>query len=248
MPTLCPGQDTRYWSADDIFEIDCGGCGKVVEFFKDDVNRRCKSCGTRVRNPKISMGCAQWCEHARDCLGYDPKAAAEGEGEPAEASLLDRMVEAMRREFGDDEKRIAHALTVLEEAQALLRSEQADRPIVLAAALLHDIGIQEAERKHGSASGPYQEIEGPSIARRILEELGVDKNDVDSVCELVGRHHSGGLNSAEFKILWDADHLAAMRNPGKTDPEEAPAGRLDTGVLKTEAGRQRAARLVEVRN
>jgi len=247
MSTLCPGQDTRYWSPDDIFDVECGGCGKPVEFFKDDVSRRCRSCGTLVRNPKISLGCALWCEHAKECLGYDPKAALEGAGDSAETSLLDRIVEAMRQEFGDDQKRIDHALTVLEEAQALLCDEPADRRVVLAAALLHDIGILEAERKHGSSAGPYQELEGPPIARRILEELDLDRDSVDSVCELIGRHHSGGLDSPEFRILWDADHLAALREPGKTDPTEAPAGRLDTGVLKTEAGRRRAARLFEVR-
>ncbi|MBN2159160.1 MAG: hypothetical protein JW807_07175 [Spirochaetes bacterium] len=71
--TMCPGQDTRYWRPGDIFNVTCGSCGTSVEFFKDDASRRCPGCGIRVRNPRLTMGCAAWCRHARECLGYDPK-------------------------------------------------------------------------------------------------------------------------------------------------------------------------------
>jgi hypothetical protein len=73
MPTICPGQDTRNWRPGDIFDVTCDACGTPVEFFKDDVTRRCTSCRTVIRNPKITLGCAQWCEHVAQCLGYDPK-------------------------------------------------------------------------------------------------------------------------------------------------------------------------------
>ena len=70
--TMCPGQDTRYWRPDDIFNVACSTCGKEVEFFKDDAQRRCGKCGTVIQNPRLSTGCAEWCEHAKECLGYDP--------------------------------------------------------------------------------------------------------------------------------------------------------------------------------
>ena len=86
---LCPGQDTRYWRAGDIFEVPCGGCGSAVEFFKDDAARRCRACGRRVENPKLRLGCAQWCEHAKECLGFDP---VEVEGkEVLDMPLTDRL-------------------------------------------------------------------------------------------------------------------------------------------------------------
>jgi hypothetical protein len=65
----CPGQDTRNWKPGDIFESPCPGCGMPVEFFKDEAMRRCKGCGRRVRNPRLDLGCAEWCEHAAECLG-----------------------------------------------------------------------------------------------------------------------------------------------------------------------------------
>jgi len=69
----------------------------------------------------------------------------------------------MRKLFGEDQKRIDHALSVLSFAEQILNDEPGDREVVVAAALLHDIGIHEAERKYGSSAGRYQEIEGPPI-------------------------------------------------------------------------------------
>ena len=74
MKTMCPGQDTRYWRPGDIFNVSCASCGSEVEFFKDDAKRRCRKCGAEVQNPRLSVGCGQWCEHAKECLGYDPAA------------------------------------------------------------------------------------------------------------------------------------------------------------------------------
>ena len=99
----CPGQDTRYLKPDDIFEVNCGQCGYSIEFFKDDASRRCPNCGSRIVNPKISMGCAQWCKHAKECLGFDPQ--NQQREQRSEASLADRLVDAMKNEFGDDQRR-----------------------------------------------------------------------------------------------------------------------------------------------
>jgi len=74
--TMCPGQDTAFWRPSDIFEVPCSQCGYELEFFKDDVSRRCTRCGGQEPNPKLILGCAQWCEHAKECLGwatYDSK-------------------------------------------------------------------------------------------------------------------------------------------------------------------------------
>ena len=32
--TKCPGQDMRYWTADDACEIACPECGEMIEFLK----------------------------------------------------------------------------------------------------------------------------------------------------------------------------------------------------------------------
>lgn len=65
----CPGQDGRFWKPDDIFEVQCPGCGQAIEFFKDEPKLKCGKCGRTVLNPKINLGCAKWCKYAGQCLG-----------------------------------------------------------------------------------------------------------------------------------------------------------------------------------
>lgn len=64
----CPGQDLRYWKPEDIFTVACLHCGAEIEFWKDEPARQCPSCRKQVRNPKLDPGCAEWCQHAPECL------------------------------------------------------------------------------------------------------------------------------------------------------------------------------------
>lgn len=64
----CPGQDTRYWTPEDVFDAPCAHCGKPVEFFKDDLRRRCPHCERYTLNPHNDLACAAWCPAADVCL------------------------------------------------------------------------------------------------------------------------------------------------------------------------------------
>ena len=75
----CPGQDVRYWKPDAVFEVPCPACGAAVEFFKDDAWRKCHKCGHRFSNPRIDLGCAEWCPYAEQCLGQRPEPVAKRE-------------------------------------------------------------------------------------------------------------------------------------------------------------------------
>ena len=224
---VCPGQDTRFWTKSDIFDVECAWCGYSIEFFKDDASRRCPHCGRRVENPKLSLGCAQWCEHAEKCLGFDPKSITIDEDK--EASLADKLIEAIKAHFAGDQKRITHALMVLERAQELLRHEDANPRVVVAAALLHDIGIHDAERR--------QELEGPPIARSILEELEVDEKAIQHVCRIVASHHTGrDVDTPESRVVWDADSLVNLAEEGKGMSQDELRQFIER-TFRTEAGR-----------
>jgi HD superfamily phosphodiesterase len=135
------------------------------------------------------------------------------------SDFIDRVRTAMEAYFGADGRRIAHACQVAANARELLAYIDADPTVTLAAAYLHDIGIPEAERRYGSCAGPHQEELGPPVARAILERLEAPPALVETVCTLVGRHHTpGGVDSPEFRILWDADALVNLEEvvPGKT--------------------------------
>lgn len=125
-----------------------------------------------------------------------------------QGAFLDQVRAAMMSYFALDQRRIDHALQVADYALQLLPYIDADPVLTLTAAYLHDIGIPEAERKHGSSAGHWQELEGPPVARMLLSGLAAESCFMESVAEIVGKHHTfAAIDSAEFRILWDADAL-----------------------------------------
>ena len=118
----CPGQDTQYWKPGAIFEVKCPECGHVVEFFKDDTNRRCIKCGHRFVNPEMDFGCASYCQYAEQCLGtLPPELLAQKED-----LLKDRVAIEMKRYFKNDFKRIGHATRVARYAEKIGKYEVKD--------------------------------------------------------------------------------------------------------------------------
>ncbi|MBI5014341.1 MAG: hypothetical protein HZB55_02470 [Deltaproteobacteria bacterium] len=73
----CPGQDSQQWGFDAIFDVPCPKCQAPLEFFKDEVKHRCKSCGEVVFNERMDLGCAKWCPSAATCVGPDNVKALE---------------------------------------------------------------------------------------------------------------------------------------------------------------------------
>ncbi len=127
--------------------------------------------------------------------------------------LKESLIAEMETYFGDDARRIDHAHRVTGYAEELLRREGGDYPVVISAAVLHDIGIPEAERKYGSAAGHHQEREGPPVARHILGRLQAAPTLIDEVCEIIAHHHTPGkVQTLNFAILSDADWLVNLRD------------------------------------
>ncbi|MGA1875379.1 MAG: HD domain-containing protein [bacterium] len=236
----CPGQDTRFWKPDAIFDVPCPQCGQPVEFFKDESRRRCKHCGHKVINPRMDFGCAAYCKFAAQCLGDADITAQRDE------LFKNRVGREMKNYFQGDFKRIAHAVKVARYAEQIARQEKADLAIVLSAAYLHDIGIKEAERKYRSTAAKYQEKEGPAIARRILAKLGAGKELIDEVCDevcdLVGHHHHPRpQETANFKALYDADFITNLEENQKDHPmEEKKIGAIIDHEFLTQSGRELA--------
>jgi len=203
----CPGQDTQYWNQESIFETTCPECGHPMEFFKDDATRRCGNCKKKIVNPKMDFGCASYCKFAEQCLGALPEEFVAKRDD----LLKDRVAVEMKRYFGTDFKRIGHAATVARFAEKIGKREKANLAVVLCAAYLHDIGIKAAEEKYNSSAAHYQELEGPSVAKTLMEKLGAKQELMDEVCEIIGHHHHPkGDDSLNFKVLYDADMLTNM--------------------------------------
>jgi len=145
--------------------------------------------------------------------------------------------------FGSDTKRINHAKKVLAFAEELLESEKADRGIVIAAAMLHDVGIKAAEEKYGSSAGRYQEEFGPDIARGILLKTGIKKSDIEEICAIIAHHHSPGeVNTQNFKVLYDADWLVNLKDEVNTG-DKVKLKNMINKVFLTKSGRLKAEKL-----
>ena len=214
----CPGQDSRYWKEGAIFETPCPKCSHNVEFFKDDTTRKCGNCGHRFINPNLDFGCASYCEFADQCIGtLPPELLAQKED-----LLKDRVAIEMKRYFKTDFKRIGHATRVARYAERIGKKEKGNLSVILSAAYLHDIGIPEAEKKYGSSASKYQEMEGPSVARSVLEKLGANEGLIDEVCSIIGHHHHPGSDETiNFKVLYDADRIADIEEKHKQNPIDA---------------------------
>jgi HD superfamily phosphodiesterase len=164
-----------------------------------------------------------------------------------EPESMDRIKSSIAAEmeayFKDDAKRIAHAHKVTGFVEQLLETEPGERAIVIAAGLLHDIGIHEAERKYASSSGKYQEIEGPPIAREILNRLSFDPVQIEEVCRIIAHHHSPGkIESRNFKILYDADWLVNLKDEFDIS-DTAKLEKIVNKVFLTSSGRRLAGKI-----
>ena len=227
----CPGQDQRFWKPEDIFEAKCLNCGKPVEFFKDEPKLKCSRCKHIIVNPKIDLGCAQWCQYAEQCLGVTIKNMDV---------IRDRLIDEMRKVFGDDNKRIEHALAVLNYAEQIQKAEGGDPLVIKAAAILHDIGIPEAELKYGSAEPKYQEIEGPPIAKKILENYDLGDEIIEHICKIIANHHSArDIDTIEFRCVWDADWLVNIPENYK-DKNKQRLQVIINSIFKTNTGHKMA--------
>jgi hypothetical protein len=157
--------------------------------------------------------------------------------------LTERLEQALVDTFAGDKRRIAHAHAVLEHARAIREAEGGDEGIVVAAALLHDVGIKIAEERHNSSAGLHQERYGPPLARKIMERLEMALDDIDHVCDIIADHHSGKrMDTPEFRILWDADWLVNIPDEFDLSDSEKIA-RIIGRVFKTDTGRKTAERL-----
>ena len=111
--------------------------------------------------------------------------------------------------FGADDRRIEHALRVLHHAERIMDNHPGcDRYIVIASALLHDLGIKVSEDKHGYNNGRTQEEYGPPVAEYLLHAIGFPANKTKIVKNIIWNHHSlPRYDYPELAILREADQI-----------------------------------------
>ncbi|MDK9708607.1 MAG: phosphohydrolase [Desulforhopalus sp.] len=219
----CPGQDTKYWKAGAIFEVQCPKCNTSVEFYKDDTSRKCGNCGHRFVNPNLDFGCASYCPYAEQCLGALPEDFTGAK----ENLLKDKVAVEMKRFFQSDFKRIRQATTTAKFAENIGKAEGGNLAVLLCAAYLHDTGLSEAQA--------------------ILNKLGAGEMMIKEICTvLLHDHQVSEGDSLQAKILHDALSLRQMQEELKEKPA-SDRKTQPTSVKKffTNSAKEIAATLVD---
>lgn len=127
------------------------------------------------------------------------------------AEIEQKLMNFVRRELSSYERgahTFDHTLRVHKIAARIGRAEGADLRILLAAAILHDVG-----RTREKAEGISHSILSGTMSRGLLFELGYQEREVASILDAIRTHRfSEGMepNSLEGQILSDADKLDAM--------------------------------------
>ena len=216
--------------------IKCPFCKAEVEIWTDEIKAKCPKCKETVAR-EAGLSCLEWCKYAKECVGdkvYNNYIANRAQ------TIRKELIKELEDYFGNDTKRINHAKKVLGYAEELLKEEKADWHIVIPASILHDVGIKAAERKYGSSAGNYQEELGPDIARKMLLNAGLKKEDIEEICQIIAHHHSPGkINTQNFKVLYDADWLVNLKDEVDTKDKEKLKKMIDK-IFLTKSGKSLA--------
>ncbi len=195
----CPGQDSRYWKPDAIFEARCPKCGNEVEFFKDDTTRRCKKCGHRFLNPGLDFGCASYCKYAEQCIGnLPPELIAQKED-----LLKDRVAIEVKRYLKRDFKGIGRATRRARYAEKIGQREGGNLAVILTAAYL--FGLDAGN-------------DSPVTAREILVKLGAAEPLIEEVSGILSENFPPGKEEGlAFQCVHDAEKMVSLEDELKRE-------------------------------
>jgi hypothetical protein len=237
MATLrCPGQDKRFWKPKDIFEVQCPYCAKVIEFWKDDPLRYCLGCGKEVRNPRIDLGCAKWCQYAEECLGIVSDESVTA------IPVVERLKVLLDKHFIEQPVRMNHVREVSALTETFLTTEGGDPCVVKAAALLAGALMLEGQLISTTSSQEYPPLGDFHARKAILEQSGIEPSRTDEICAIVEAVISGKpWETPEFEIVWDVVQLERLSLIHDSDTSEIDPIVI-TKAIRTRTGKRLAER------
>ena len=226
----CPGQNTMFWKSDDIFDVRCPNCDRPVEFWKDDSKRTC-DCGHRFLNPKRDLGCLEYCKYAEQCM---PEMF---EGESLKALYRDRLLVTAKIKMKPDDASLERSQKIAELVEEILDEEGGQPKVVFAATILGNLVLNS--QPHGEQSASSAQGDSPSaITRKVLAEIGTEKEVTDQVCQIIENRINGtSSEDLDSKVVSDALMLADLLDK-KALLEEAALERLVDSKIQTETGKR----------
>lgn len=159
----------------------CPKCGHVLEFWKDDIRRKCCNCGREVANPRLDLACAQWCRHAAQCIG--------------QMSLEDRILARLHVIFGGADERWSRTLRALERAKRILATRGGNAGVIIPAVLLHLLPLRP------EATAGKDVVRSHWDVRSVLEGLDVDARVIEQVAAILARQAAGQLPASHEETV-----------------------------------------------
>jgi len=125
-------------------------------------------------------------------------------------NILDSLKNEVKKRMENDSAHdYEHTMRVYKNAQQICKKEKANEPLVLCAALLHDIVSYSKSDKRSKLSS----IESAKKSKKILEKFDFSKKDITIISDAI-RDHSFSQSkipkTLEGQILQDADRLDAL--------------------------------------
>ncbi|MCH7966806.1 MAG: HD domain-containing protein [Thaumarchaeota archaeon] len=125
-------------------------------------------------------------------------------------NVLDSLKNEVKKRMENDSAHdYEHTMRVYKNAQQICKKEKANEPLVLCAALLHDLVSHSKSDKHSKLSS----IESAKKSKKILEKFDFSKKDITIISDAI-RDHSFSQSkipkTLEGQILQDADRLDAL--------------------------------------
>lgn len=139
--------------------------------------------------------------------------------------MINEIMNAMIEYYQGDAKRIHHFIKVYLLAKHIgeLQHLTSDQLYILEiAALVHDIGIKEAELQYGNSNGLLQQKIGPDVAIQLLQPFCLSDEVIDRVCYLIAHHHTyENIDDIDYQILVEADFLVNIFEDNMSDSQIA---------------------------
>jgi hypothetical protein len=211
MTPKCPGQDQRYWTPEDIFDVGCPYCGREIEFWKDEPFRLCRGCDREVRNPRFDLACADWCASADGCLGHGLERGAVA------SPVVERLMALLETHLAGHQPELDRARAVCARVDTLLRSEKADPRVAKPAGMLAGAAFGTSRNDGAVGHEDDPRISEPEVMRGLLCGAGISEREAANIERIVRSVLVSDIGTdAESRLVWDA--VQRVCQPSATNP------------------------------
>lgn len=183
---FCPGSKFLRQPKPELFT--CPSCGEEVEIWSDELKGKCPACGRTVMKDKV-MSCLDWCAYGKDCVGEETYNKYQ---QNRAVGIREALLKEMRKKLADDPAAISRTLETLGKLEEKLSERDGDWHTLVPACILKSLDTESV--------------------RSILFKTGLQKEDIDTVCEIINGYQAAGVNgSSDLETLLKAEQLASTK-------------------------------------